>query len=162
MPAPTRGNAAEAAVLNALVDRDWEVLVPFGDGQPYDLVLHAAGTSFLRIQCKRAWPRGGCLIFNSRATDHGSGPRSYVGLADIFGVYFPPTRSVYLVPIEAVAPTEGRLRVEPTRNNQRRHIRAAADYEVERWTTEALVSIAASSPSAHPLRPLSAVGTLVT
>ncbi len=78
------------------------------------------------------------MIFNSRSTDHGRGPQSYVGLADVFGVYFPPTRAVYLVPIDAVAQFEGRLRLEPTLNNQRRGIRPAADFEIDRWTVDLL------------------------
>lgn len=78
------------------------------------------------------------MVFNCRSTDHGRGPQPYVGLADIFGVYFPPTSAVYLVPLDAVAAFEGRLRLEPTRNNQRRRIRLAADYEIDRWTPESL------------------------
>jgi PD-(D/E)XK endonuclease len=138
MPGPTSGNATEAVVLSALVQRDFHVLVPFGDGHPYDLAVHLASSVFLRIQCKTAWPNRGCLIFNSRSTDHGRGPQSYRGLADIFGVYFPPNQSVYLVPIDAVADFEGRLRLDPPLNNQRRRIRLAADFEIDRWSTEAL------------------------
>jgi hypothetical protein len=133
-----RGNEAEAAVLSALVQRGYEVAVPFGEGQPYDLVLDLGDREFLRVQCKRAWPLQGCIVFNSRSTDHGSGPKSYVGLADIFGVYFPPTSGVYLVPIDAVAAFEGRLRLKPPRNNQRRLIRYAAEYEIDQWSPESL------------------------
>ena len=61
-----------------------------------------------------------------------------MGVADIFGVYFPPSDSVYLVPILAVAAFEGRLRLDPTRNNQQRGVRLAADYEIDRWTPERL------------------------
>lgn len=105
------------------------------------------GISVIRVQCKRAWQRGGCLIFNSRSTDHGRGPQSYVGRADVFGVYFPNTESVYLIPIDAVAAFEGRLRLEPARNNQRRGIRPAADFEIDRWTPERLAALV---PGAHP------------
>lgn len=134
-------------VLAALVRRKFNVLVPFGEGQPYDLVVHLDGPAFLRIQCKTAWPVGGCLIFNSRTTDHGRGPQSYAGYADIFGVYFPPRQAVYLVPLDAVAETEGRLRLVPSRNNQRRGIRQAADYEIDRWTLDLLCDIVqAGSP----------------
>ena len=66
------------------------------------------------------------------------GPQSYIGLADIFGVYFPPTSTVYLVPIEAVAAFEGRLRLEPALNNQQKGIRLAAEYEIDRWTSQSL------------------------
>jgi len=125
-------------VLGALIRRNFNVLVPFGEGQPYDLVVHLVGTTFLRVQCKTAWPSRGCLIFKSQSTDHGRGSQSYAGLADIFAVYFPPDRSVYLVPIDAVAETEGRLRLKPTLNNQQRGIRLASDFEIDRWTGEAL------------------------
>jgi hypothetical protein len=129
-------------VLAALVQRKLDVLVPFGEGQPYDLVVRVKDATFLRVQCKTAWPVGGCLIFNCRATDHGRGPQPYFGLADIFAVYFPPSQVVYLVPIDAVAESEGRLRLEPPRNNQKQRIRFAADYEIGRWTIESLQDVA--------------------
>lgn len=135
------GNAGEAAVLAALACRGFSVLVPFGEGQPYDLAVDLGDGVFARVQCKTAWPRQGCIIFNSRSTDHGRGPQSYVGLADIFGVYFPPNQAVYLVPIDAVAQFEGRLRLEPTLNNQRRKIRKAMDFEIDRWTADSLLKI---------------------
>lgn len=128
-------------ILAALVRRKFNVLVPFGEGQPYDLVVHLDGRRFLRIQCKTAWPVGGCLVFNSRTTDHGRGPQSYMGNADIFGVYFPPQQAVYLVPLDAVAESEGRLRLAPPRNNQRRGIRLAAGFEIDRWTVDSLRAI---------------------
>lgn len=145
MRSPGKGNEAEAMVLSAFVRRKFEVLIPFGEGQPYDLVVHLDGPTFLRVQCKTAWPRGGCLIFNNRTTDHGRGPQLYFGLADIFAVYFPPSRSVYLVPIDAVAQSEGRLRLEATRNNQRRGVRLAADFEIDRWPMEALSELVTSA-----------------
>lgn len=95
-------------------------------------------SALLRVQCKRAWPVKGCLVFNTRSTDHGRGPQPYEGRADIFGVAYPPTDSVYLVPLDAVARFEGRLRLEPTRNNQRRGIRLAHEFEINRWSQEAL------------------------
>jgi hypothetical protein len=141
MAMSSSGNTGEAMVLAALVERGFHVLVPFGEGQPYDLTVHLGERDFLRVQCKTAWPRKGCLIFNSRSTDHGRGPQSYLGLADIFGVYFPPRSAVYLVPIDGVAQFEGRLRLEPTLNNQRRGIRHATDFEIDRWTTDSLREI---------------------
>lgn len=125
-------------VLGALVKRGFEVLVPFGEGQPYDLAVDLGGRDFLRVQCKRAWPMPGCLVFNCRSTDHGRGPQSYAGLADIFGVYFPQNDRVYLVPIDGVAAFEGRLRLQRPLNNQRRGIRFAQDYEIERWDRDSL------------------------
>jgi hypothetical protein len=150
METAAKGNAAEGAVLNAFIQRGYGVLVPFGGGQPYDLVIEL-GSALLRVQCKRAWPSGGCLVFNSRGTDHGNGRRSYRGLADIFGVHFPQNDSVYLVPIDEVADSKGWLRVEPARNNQKRGVRFAADFEIDRWTIEGLCEVVAHSRAAPEL-----------
>jgi hypothetical protein len=84
------------------------------------------------------------MVFNSRSTDHGKGRQPYSGLADIFGVYFPRTESVYLVPIDAVASFQGRLRLDPTRNNQRRGVRLAADFLFDRWTPDGLREVVTS------------------
>lgn len=134
----TSGNEAEARVMTALIGRGFDVLVPFGGGQPYDLVVHLGMTRFLRVQCKAARPQGGCLIFNSRTTDHGRGRQPYLGLADVFGIYFPPLDSVYLVPVPQLVGYVGRLRLQPARNNQKRGVRFAEEYEIDRWTTESL------------------------
>lgn len=56
------------------------------------------------------------------------------------GVYFPPNATVYLVPLDSIAQFEGRLRLDPPLNNQRRKIRLASEYEIDRWTPEALRS----------------------
>jgi hypothetical protein len=135
---------AEAAVLAALVGRGYRVLVPFGGGHPYDLAIDLAAT-FLRVQCKTGWECRGSILFNCRSTDHGNGAQPYTGRADIFGVYFSPTGAVYLVPIWAVAEHEGRLRLLPARNNQRRRTRPAADFEIDRWSSASLATLAAAA-----------------
>jgi hypothetical protein len=139
MDTASRGNGAEAAVLSSLINRGYRVLVPFGGGHPYDLAVDVAGT-FVRVQCKTGWQNAGCILFNTRSTDHGAGALPYTGRADVFGVYFPPTQTVYLVPIGAVASHEGRLRLVPARNQQRRRTRPAADYEIDRWSHESLAA----------------------
>jgi hypothetical protein len=141
MKTATRGNAGEAAILRALVEKGWEVLLPFGGGQPYDLAVHLTGSLFARVQCKTAWEERGCLLFNSLSTDHGHGAQPYVGRADVFGVYLPSRNAVYLVPIDGVAPSHGRLRLEPALNNQRKRIRMAEDFEIETWTIEELADV---------------------
>ena len=134
-----KGNVAEAKVLTAFAERGYHVLVPFGDGQPYDLVVHLpVHRSMLRVQCKSARQLGQSAVFNCRSTDHGRGPQPYTGAADIFGVYFPPTDVVYVVAVNELAGFEGRLRLTPALNNQRRGIRMAQDYEIDRWSSDRL------------------------
>jgi hypothetical protein len=62
-------------------------------------------------------------------------------LADLYGVFFAPLDAVYLVPVEEVAAHHGRLRVEPTRNNQRQRVRLAADYDIDRWDGQRLLAL---------------------
>jgi hypothetical protein len=152
-----RGNLGEAAVLNAFIQNGFQSLQPFGEGHPYDLVVDIDGI-FLRVQCKTAWSGPGCLVFNAYATDHGRGQLSYEGRADVFGVYFPVNRHVYVVPVGTLR-TECRLRLEPTRNNQRRRGRLAVDYEIGRWSASALteVIVAERSGTLGTARPLAAV-----
>jgi len=132
-----RGTAGEAAVLKALVTAGYEVLLPFGEGHAFDLVVHSK-SCFVRIQCKTAWTERGAMVFNPYSTDHGRGPGSYEGLVDLFGIFHPPTDSVCLVPIDRVARTTARLRLEPTRNNQKRRITWAAEFEIATWTPQRL------------------------
>jgi hypothetical protein len=145
-----RGNLGESAVLNAFVKRGFDVLVPFGDGQPFDLVVHLEDDRFLRVQCKTGWSGRGTVLFNSLSTDHGNGPRSYRGLADVFGVHYPSRDVVYLVPVALLTGSEGRLRLEPPRNNQRRRIRFAVDYEIDPWSRAALLEVLAGTRSTSP------------
>jgi hypothetical protein len=100
MGSASRGNAAEAAVLHALVKRGLDVFVPFGSGHPFDLAVYVLDTE---------------------------------------------SEEVFLTPIDAVAATEGRLRFEPPRNNQRKRIRMAAEFEISAWTDERLASLAAAT-----------------
>lgn len=129
-------------MLGALIERDLPVLVPFGEGHPYDLVIQVMGNSFLRVRCKTARVVKGCLRFNSNSTDHGRGPGSYVGLADLFGVYCSEVDGIYLVPVAEMPRLMVSLRVEPTRNHQRRNVRYARDFAVDQWTVDALLGLA--------------------
>ena len=127
-----RGNAAEAAVLNALIRADLFVLVPFGEGCPYDLLVDT-GTHTVRVQVKCARVRDDCVVFNSCGTDHGRGRMNYEGRADVFGVYTPQLDRVFIVPVAGSANFQVSLRLAPTRNNQQRFVKYASDYAVEDW-----------------------------
>jgi len=126
------GNATTAAVLQAFTRLGLGVLVPFGGGQPYDLVVDLS-KRFSTGACKTARLRDGCLIFNSRTTDHGRGRLPYLGLADVFGAHFASSGAVYVVPVREATSFYVKLRLQPARNNQRRWVRLAADYLIDRW-----------------------------
>jgi PD-(D/E)XK endonuclease len=129
------GDRTTLAVMLALQEVGYAVLMPFGENTRYDLVIDD-GVRVARVQCKTGRLRLGTVVFATCSIyAHHPNPkmlqRHYQGQVDFFGIYCPDTGGVYLVPIDDV-PTRNRaaLRVLPCRNRQRKRIRWAADYEI--------------------------------
>jgi len=126
------GLRTEAAILAELARRGYQVLVPWGVNQRYDLVLDMDG-KFLRAQCKTGRLRNGVIKYSTRSTRVNTREtfwRDYVGEVELFLVYCPETDRIYAVPVDEAPVAEGYLRVDPTRNGQERLIRWARDYEL--------------------------------
>lgn len=125
-----KGNVSEAAVLCKLVKLGFAVLQPFGDNQPYDLVVDFK-SNFYRLQCKTGRLKDGVIGFNTVSTlprfNGGYDYRSYDGKADYFAVYCPQNDEVYVIPVEQTAKGKGSIRVEPTKNGQAKGIVWAKD-----------------------------------
>jgi hypothetical protein len=126
------GLRSEAAILTELVNRGYNVLVPFGFNHRYDLVIDLEG-EFVRAQCKTGRLRNGAIYFSTQSVRSNSKKtlsRDYLGEVDIFLVYCAATRGIYSVPIEEAPGGHASLRVAPTRNNQALGIRWAHEYEL--------------------------------
>jgi hypothetical protein len=140
------GDRSTLAIMLALRERGHGVYVAFGENTRADLVIDD-GCRLLRVQCKTGRLRRGAVQFATASSyAHHRNPRStrrtYVDEIDVFAVYCPQTGGVYLIPVEDVPTrTSARLRVDPSRNNQSRHIRRAASYEIARIPT--------AGPGAH-------------
>jgi hypothetical protein len=129
-----RGNAAEGAVLAALVAADLPVLLPFGQGLGFDLAAAVPPRGdVIRIQVKCGRVRKGCVLFNACSTDHGRGRQPYRGRADVIAVYVRELSRVFVVPVEECPTYVGTLRLEATRNNQMAGVRFATDYTFDAW-----------------------------
>ena len=131
------GNISEGVVLNAYLAAGFMVSVPFGTGASYDLVVDT-GRRLLKVQVKTAWLCNGCVMYKSQRRQPGAGltRRPYLkGEVDFFAAYCPATQSIYAVPADGHG-NEGRLRLAPVRNGQRRHIRWASDFAWERHVAE--------------------------
>jgi hypothetical protein len=132
-----KGDRSTLAIMLALHEAGFGVLVPFGENTRYDLVIDD-GRSLKRVQCKTGRLRCGAVRFAACSSyAHHPNPkmvvRDYLGQIDFFGIYCPDTGAAYLVPVEAAQVRKrGSLRVAPARNNQRRGVRLAADYEIAR------------------------------
>ena len=130
------GQRSEAAILAAFVDRGFLVWLPWGVNQRADMLLEVDGR-ILRIQCKTGRLRNGTIRFSARsvrANRTGIFFRNYVGEIDLFAVYCPANRRVFMVPCAEGLSIEPTLRLAPTINNQSMRIQWADDYALERWT----------------------------
>lgn len=129
------GDRTTLAVMAALQEAGFALYVPFGENTRVDLIIDD-GHQLSRVQCKTGRLRLGAVRFNTCSTyAHHPNPkvvrRNYLGQIDYWGVHCPETCGVYLVPIaDASLRKQAALRVEPSRNNQRRHVRLAADYQI--------------------------------
>ena len=123
----------EAVVLTAFVERGWQVWIPWAADSPFDLVASADGTEFVRVQCKSGRERDGRVLFNSAGTDHGRGRLHYRDRADVLAVWCPTVGEVYVVDVHEAPGYVTSLRLRPTRNNQARGVRFAADHTIDRW-----------------------------
>ena len=123
------------AIMAALLEAGYAVLLPFGENTRYDLVIDD-GVRLGRVQCKTGRLRHGAIRFSACSSyAHLPNPkmvrRDYLGQIDYFAVYCPDTVGVYLVPVgEARVRRQGSLRVRPPLNNQKQGIRTASNYEI--------------------------------
>jgi hypothetical protein len=131
------GDRTTLAVMLALHEAGYALLLPFGENTRYDLVIDD-GVRFARVQCKTGRLRSGAVRFKTCSSyAHHPNPkllrRDYDGQVDFLGVYCPENGAVYLIPL-AVLPlrTQAALRVDPPRNSQVRGVRFAAEYEIAR------------------------------
>jgi hypothetical protein len=131
------GDRTTLAVILVLEAAGFRVYLPFSENTRCDLVFESDGR-LGRVQCKSGRLRSGAIRFSACSSyAHHHHPRTsrrdYVGEVDFFAVYSRETTGVYLVPIVDVQLTrEAALRVEPSRNGQRRFIRDASRYEIGR------------------------------
>lgn len=131
------GDRTTLAVMLALRLAGYGIAVPFGENTRYDLIADD-GERLSRVQCKTGRLRGGAVLFSTASTylhhrNASASRRPYQGEVDYFGVHCAATGGVYLVPIDhAPTQTAAMLRVEPSRNSQRKRVRLAADYEIGR------------------------------
>jgi len=120
-------------VLHAFTSNGLTAWLPWSRFGACDLLIENRFGRIARVQVKSGRVREGCVISNSRSTDHGSGRKSYVGHVDILAMHAPELGEQFVVPVREAAGFEVRLRLTPTRNNQRLRVRFARDYRLADW-----------------------------
>lgn len=94
------GDRTESKVLAALIEYGYNVSIPFGDNDKYDLIVDDNG-SLYRIQCKTAWKnKAETIRFNTHSQTTKDGEyyeHTYGDAIDAFLVYYPTTDTLYWI-----------------------------------------------------------------
>lgn len=132
-----KGDIGELAVATELVRLGYNVSIPFGHDVAYDLVVEVDG-ALKKVQIKTTQQKNGVLVARcKRVTNITCGKQVRTTYTsddlDYLIVYDIDTQQCYNIPLDLVDETEDslNLRVEPTKNNQRKKIRWARDYLLE-------------------------------
>ncbi|MEF8808461.1 group I intron-associated PD-(D/E)XK endonuclease [Natronomonas sp.] len=127
------GDASEARVLSALLERDYPVSVPFGDNDPYDLLVETSD-GVHRVQVKTGWMEEGRIRFKtaSKTTADGNAVRRDYAPeeVDVFAVRCRETDDCYWVPFETAGRKNTYLRVDSPKIDHP-NVRLAEDYRFD-------------------------------
>ncbi|MFB6298912.1 MAG: group I intron-associated PD-(D/E)XK endonuclease [Halobacteriales archaeon] len=109
------GDTSEAMVISQLIRRGYSVSIPFGDNDPYDIIVDS-NAGLYRVQVKTGWIENGCIRFKtySQTTDGGDSiDRDYTAKdVDVFAVRCRDTDKCYWVPVSDTGKKNTYLRVE--------------------------------------------------
>ncbi len=113
------GNKAEIAIISEFIKNDIAVSVPFGQNEPYDLVINT-NKGFKSVQIKHGTYRNGCIVADIRHRIGFSKIKysTYTGIVDYIAVYCSQLDSCYLLDInECNDKTFLQLRIDSPKNN---------------------------------------------
>lgn len=138
MTPKAKGEIVEAIVLAELLKLGKAVSIPFGNNQPYDFIVDEDG-KLSRIQVKTGRHFNGSLMFDICSRNTITGKRTkYIGRADEFMVFAPPSKKIYRVPVHECGISSKTLRLEPVSSKYQgsKHFKWARDYEMKLADTD--------------------------
>lgn len=104
-----KGEIAESNVVSLLLERGFSVSKPFGDNQPYDLILDM-DEKLHKIQCKLGRLLDSGIEFQASKCRINSKKyviSNYSGLIDFFAIWLPEIRNeLFLVPVDLAGKRE--------------------------------------------------------
>jgi hypothetical protein len=124
-----KGDIAEAFVTYLLKKNGFNVLMPWGEDNRYDLVSEKNGV-FKRIQVKYAFPKDNVVEVRIRSCNNYNIIHYSPKDIDIIAVYSPKGSKVYFIPLNRIKNRSiCKLRLGPARNKQKKFIVMASNYE---------------------------------
>ena len=135
MNSKTKGDISEAVIIAEFLKEGIPVSKPFGDNQPYDLIIDILG-NLKKVQIKTGRIVNGCIYFRSSNSintflQKNKRRQSYKGKVDYIAVYCPENDGKYLININDCTNVETSLRILPPRLNSP-NIRWAKNYILSR------------------------------
>lgn len=126
-----KGDISVLCLSAALMSNGYVVLKPVSDHYRFDLIIYKEEI-FNRIQCKTGRIIDNGIVFNTSSVDakNENGRRDYRGEIEFFGVYCPELNKSYLIPVGHVGINAAKLRLSKTKNNQKKKILLAENYEL--------------------------------
>ncbi len=124
----TKGAIAELHVCADLMKEGWHILLPYGENNRYDVVAEKDGR-FLRVQVKYVTPRNGKLYVHCQSSNNWSVDPYTAAQIDVIAAFNPQDQRVYYVPAGKMCKSAMALRLEPTKNGQKKKIRYAKDFD---------------------------------
>lgn len=135
-----KGDITELTCILALKKLGLHVSIPYGENAPYDIVADIGGLLY-KIQCKSSKYEDGHILFSCKTVHYNTKTRkteSYTGKVDFYMTCF--DSKCYLIPIEECMNSSAkRLRIEHTKNNQKKNVSYAEDYELTKMVRKMLV-----------------------
>jgi hypothetical protein len=124
-----KGDIAEAFVTFLLKEKGFNVLFPWGEDNRYDLVVEKGGI-FKRVQVKYVSLRNGVIDVPLRSANNHSVIHYSLNDIDVVAAYCPEVRKVYFIPLDRIKNRSSfKLRLKPAKNNQKKFVVLAVDYE---------------------------------
>jgi len=124
-----KGAIAETKVLAYLIERGFNVSIPWGEDVRYDLVSEKEGV-FKRIQVKYVTPKNGRLDVFQRSKNNWNTIKYTLKDIDITAVYDPKNDKIYFISIAMFSNNSKiNLRLLPPKNNQEKKIIWASKFE---------------------------------
>ncbi|MFH1046749.1 MAG: group I intron-associated PD-(D/E)XK endonuclease [Patescibacteria group bacterium] len=122
------GDVAELQVASHLTKEGWQVLFPYGEYCRYDIVAEKHGR-FIKVQVKYVTPKNGTLTINCKSSNNWSVKPYTKEEIDCIVAYDSLSEEIYFIDVKDIKKSELRLRLGPTRNNQKVGVRLADDYK---------------------------------
>lgn len=124
-----KGDIAEAFVTFLLKQNGFNVLIPWGEDNRYDLVSEKNGI-FKRIQVKYVTPKNGVLEVGIRSCNNHSILHYSQEDIDVIAAYSSNHNKVYFIPRNGRKNISSyNLRLIPTKNKQNKYVVMASEYE---------------------------------